>query len=395
MKILFTIYRSLGYGGAEVSTRYLAEALEKKGHNVIIASTQKYAKLNTIIFKEFHKKSFFFQEKYLTNFLIKVIKKEKISIIHAQDRLTSIPAIKAAKKCNIPIVVNFRDHWVACPKSSCVAPNGYRYNKCSYKTIIKHYPLNRWLTDFYKWHYLKKSWKTINKADVKIANSEIVKNKLRLCGITNIKVIHPFRDKKDFQNIKNSKEFKNKYKLKTKVILFVGSFFYTKGISLLMKIMPIITKQNKDVCFLLIGDGPMLNDVKDMVKKRKLEKQIIMPGRILYRDISKAYKISDIVVMPTNWEEPFSGIPLEASASKKTFIANKIGGITELKRKDSFILIEKDNIEEWVQNINKLIKNKKLRERMGKNAYDIFIKNYDSSVIIKKILNIYKKTIGD
>ena len=113
------------------------------------------------------------------------------------------------------------------------------------------------------------------------------------------------------------------------------------------------------------------------------------------QDIPKAYKISDIIIMPTNWEEPFSGIPLEASASKKTFIANKIGGITELKGKNSFILVEKDNIEKWIESINKLIKNKKLRERMGKNAYDIFIKNYDSSVIIKKIIDIYKKTMGD
>jgi glycosyltransferase involved in cell wall biosynthesis len=393
MKVLITIYRSLGYGGAEVSTRYLAEALEKQGHKAIIASTQTYPNLNTKLFKEFHKKPYFLQERYLTNFLTNIIKKEKINLVHAQDRLTSIPAIKAAKKCNIPVIIHFRDYWPECPKSSCMAPDGYIYNICSYKTIIKHYPIKRWIPDIYKWYYLKKSWKTLEKANAKIVSSKLEKNKLKFCNIKkNIRVIPIFRDPKTFQNIK-TKEFKNKYKLKPIVILYIGSFFYTKGIPLLMKIMPKVIRQNKNVCFFLAGDGPMFNHVKKLIEKEKLQDQIILAGKVRYEDVPKAYKISDIVVMPTAWEEPFSGIPLESGASKRPFIANKIGAVVELKGKNFCILVEKDNIKEWIKSINKLIKDKKLREQMGKNAYNMFIKNYSSDIIIKKILNLYKETL--
>jgi len=55
MKILITVYRSLGYGGAEVSTRFLSREFEKLGHKVIVASTQPYKDLDTILFKEIHK----------------------------------------------------------------------------------------------------------------------------------------------------------------------------------------------------------------------------------------------------------------------------------------------------------------------------------------------------
>ena len=389
MKILITIYHSLGYGGAEVSTRYLAEALKSKGHQAVISSSQSYSGLDTRLFKEFDKKPFSLQERYLKKFLIKIIKEEDINIVHAQDRLTSIAAVKAAKECKIPVIVHFRDFWPECPRSSCMAPDGYIYDICSYKIILKHFPIGRWLSDFYKWNYLKKSWKTIEEADVKIVSSEMEKNKLKSCNIQkNVNVIPIFRDPKTFEKI-NEKDFKNKFKLKQITLLYIGSFFYTKGIPFLIKLMPEILKENKNVSFLLAGDGPMLKDVESLIKKENLQEQIILAGRIDYKDVPKAYKISDIVIIPTAWEEPFTGVPLEAGASRKTFIANKVGAIVELKGKDFAFLVEKDNLQEWKEKINKLIENKKLRDKMGDNAYNMFIKNYSSNIVINKILDLY------
>ena len=57
MNILITTYHSLGYGGAEISTKLLAEGLQKLGNNVIIASSQKYDGLNTKLFRDFKKQS--------------------------------------------------------------------------------------------------------------------------------------------------------------------------------------------------------------------------------------------------------------------------------------------------------------------------------------------------
>ena len=42
MKILFVIYHGLGFGGAEISTKYLAEGLKKRGHEIIFLSHGHY-----------------------------------------------------------------------------------------------------------------------------------------------------------------------------------------------------------------------------------------------------------------------------------------------------------------------------------------------------------------
>ena len=60
MKILFTVYAPLGYGGAEVSMKLLAEGLKKRGHDVIIASTGTYSGFKTYKFRRFRKAPLFY-----------------------------------------------------------------------------------------------------------------------------------------------------------------------------------------------------------------------------------------------------------------------------------------------------------------------------------------------
>src|SRR3989344_4828714 len=144
MNILITIYHSLGFGGAEVSTTFLSKELEKLGHKVIIASTQNYEGLTTKTFKEFNKIPFYsYHEYYLNRFLRKIIREENIDVVYPQDRLTTIPAIIAAKKEKRPIVVHFRDFWYACPRSSCIGPDNKNYDICTYLIILKKFPMKR------------------------------------------------------------------------------------------------------------------------------------------------------------------------------------------------------------------------------------------------------------
>ena len=55
MKILFTVYHPLGFGGAEISTKTLAEALKNQGHEIIIAATKPYEGITSYCFKAYKK----------------------------------------------------------------------------------------------------------------------------------------------------------------------------------------------------------------------------------------------------------------------------------------------------------------------------------------------------
>ncbi|MCD4693956.1 glycosyltransferase family 4 protein, partial [bacterium] len=251
MKILFVIYHPLGIGGAEVTTKLIAEGLKKLGHEIVFVSYGRYEGFKNYKLKNYNKiPLFYLQNYYISKYLTNVIKKEKPDIIHANDRLTIMPSIIAAKKTKTPIVIHFRDYWFVCPRSSCVAPDNTIYETCNYKTILKHYPIKRWIIDLYKISYLKSIRHILKKADIKIVNGSSVKNKLKLIGINNFETIPTLRNFKDFNIKLNKTKLKKQHKLKKTVISFIGGLTYTKGILNALKIMMPILKKNKETSFL-------------------------------------------------------------------------------------------------------------------------------------------------
>jgi len=387
MKILFTTYSGLGEGGAEVSTKILMEGLKERGHDIFIASSGDYE--NVFKFKKIKNIPFYsYHNFYLKRFFCNIIKKNKIEIIYAQDRLTSIPAILAAKECNIKSIVHFRDYWFVCPKSSCLMPNGKECKVCKISNLIKCSSFKRILWDYKKLIYLKKNRKTLNKANIKFANSNAVKEKLELCGIKDIIIMPILRDFKSISN-GNGKNIKEKYSLKKNVVTFIGGLTYSKGIMNMIKIMPYILEKNKNVSFLIVGDGPLFNKIKNM----KIN-DVILTGRLDLKLMKNIYAASDIILLPSLWQEPFSGILLEAAAMKKSIISSNTGGSKEiLEDGKTGYLIDPLDLNEWKEKIELLIKDKKLREKIGKEWHDIAKKNYDKNVIVKRIENVWNNRL--
>lgn len=381
MKILFTTYSGTGVGGAEISMSLLAEGLRKRGHEVFIASSGNY--YNGIRFRKFRKIPFYsIHNLYLIKFLSAIIKEKGIELIHAQDRLTSIAAIRTGRKFRIPTIVHFRDYWFACPKSSCLASDFTEYDKCSYMIILKKFPIKRWLWDMYKWGYVKSKWKELNKADLKFANSSVIKRRLELCGIkTNIRVLPVLRD--FYEEKGDGRNIKERYKLKDIVVTFIGSLNYHKGIMNMLKIMPSILNEKDNVSFLIVGDGPLYQEIK-MFNCH----DIVLTGKLGRDEIKDVYDASDIILLPSIWQEPLSGILLEAAAYNRVVISSNTGGSQDIL--DKKFMIDPFNLDLWKKRIIELIENKNLRTKLGKEWGRIAREKYDVDVIAKKVEEEYE-----
>jgi glycosyltransferase involved in cell wall biosynthesis len=381
MNILITIYRGLGYGGAEVSTKLMAHGLEKLGNKVIIAASDDYEGLETRKFREFGGKLFKSQEKYLSKFLVDIIKRENIDIIYAQDRLTSVPSILAAKKTGVKSAVHFRDYWFACPYSSCLAPDGFEYDKCNLGTLLKHFKKSRFLIDLYKLRYLKRARKILKKANVKFALSTAVKRRLDINGVKDSIVVTSARKFGEF-NGRGGGGIRKKYSLREKVITFIGSLTYSKGIMNMVKIMPDIL--NERISFLIVGDGPLLEDIKN----KNLE-GVVLTGRLKAEEMPDIYAASNLIVLPSVWQEPFSGILHESAAAGKAILAANTGGSKDAMEENK--LVEANNLEEWKRRIKELIEDDNLREKWALDYSKRARERYEVKVVAKKVNEIFEK----
>lgn len=255
-----------------------------------------------------------------------------------------------------------------------MAPDYFEYDRCDWKIIIRHFKFKRWLWDFYKLRYLKISREILERADLKLANSSAVKKRLEINGIKSNVVVMPIL--RDFSKINrgDGEKIKKRYNLKKKVITFIGNLTPPKGIMNMVKIMPDIL--DKNISFLVVGDGVLYEEIK-----RKNIDGIVLTGKLGYDEMVDVYAASDLILLPSIWQEPLSGILLEAAAMRKFVLASNSGGTKDVMKD----LIDPYDLDGWKRRIKELIENDKLRERKAKEWSEEAKKKYDVDVMARRV----------
>ena len=103
---------------------------------------------------------------------------------------------------------------------------------------------------------------------------------------------------------KKVKELKQKYQiLKDELtIVFVGRLAKEKNIEFLIESHKEIVKYNSDIKLLIIGDGPDMEQYQKLVLKLKLEKNVVLVGKVPYDEMPNYYQLADIFVTASHTE---------------------------------------------------------------------------------------------
>lgn len=180
-------------------------------------------------------------------------------------------------------------------------------------------------------------------------------------------------DTKEFFPSNNQDDLKNKYGC-DKILLFNGHISKSYGLQDLVKALPEILKAHKDTHFLIIGGGPYINHIKNIVKKKQIDKQVHVLGIKPHVEMPYYINNSDIGIGLIAYKDTLINrysIPvkcLEFMACKKPFISAPISRDI-LENNDVGILLKKNfTKKDLVDNLNTLIEDKNLRKKLGGNG---------------------------
>lgn len=149
---------------------------------------------------------------------------------------------------------------------------------------------------------------------------------------------------------------------------------------------------DNSIKLLIVGDGPNKNNLIEMVKKLKLENNVVFTGMINPKDIYKYYQLGDVFVSASTSET--QGLTyVEALANKLPLICKRDPCLDLLIAK-GINGYKYSGIEDASLKIYNLINNKKQMKSMGIISKKIS-ENYDKKSFAGKILNLYKKIILD
>ncbi|MBW2992617.1 glycosyltransferase family 4 protein, partial [Candidatus Woesearchaeota archaeon] len=360
-------------GGAEVYIRNISRSLTEKGHKVFNFSVYESIERAEKKTADYFERIYFNSRLY--RLLKRTIKETGPDIIHIHNNYLYTRTVLLACRGR-KTVQTIHDYGVLCPSSWCVRKDdlkecrGKPGIRCVLHRCIK---LNTYLFDNL---FAPAKTSLIRRyIDAIIAPSEKLKTCLEKSGLRNVHHIpYSYFGKQ------------NRKKSSSKIILYLGGLSRHKGLEYLTRAFDIVADSVKDAELWVIGKAENKGIAGDKAGK------IRFFGDVDNDRIHEFYKKSSVVAVPSVWKEQFGIVGLEAMANSRPAVAFDAGGISEwLKDRENGFLVRRLDSRAFAEKIIVLLKDDKLRNKMGEKGYSIFARDFNPEKHCDRLLEIYEK----
>lgn len=173
------------------------------------------------------------------------------------------------------------------------------------------------------------------------------------------------------------------------IYLFVGRIVREKGV---LELVKAFNDSKIDAKLLIIGSANFGNKTKTKYEKI-VYKEIAKNKNIVHLDfvendkISKFYKVSDVSVIPSLFDDPAPLVNLESIASGLPIITTGSGGIKEYSDFTCSLYVSKNNIIDDLKSSMMIMQDANKREQMAICAKEI-AKKFDISNYLDELYNI-------
>jgi len=171
------------------------------------------------------------------------------------------------------------------------------------------------------------------------------------------------------------------------IILTAGHLFVYKNPEVWLEVARTVLLECPVSRFVWLGDGELLETIREKVKELSLEERILLPGYV--SEPSSWYTQAQIYFQPSLRESHGIAV-LEAMASGLPCVVADSGGLPEsvVDGETGYVCQPADSIA-FAGRIIELLGDKALRERMGITGQHRVEKCFSEEIQEQKILNIY------
>lgn len=361
MNILF-LTTHLNTGGITTYLYTLTKGLRAAGHKVFLVSSggnrvDDFLKLGA------HHEALIVRTKFefdLRNYpalkrLTKIIKENKIDIIHANTRVTQVMAAYLSRKTGCPFVSTCHGFFTPKFARRLLPAWGLRVVAIS-PAVAAH---------------LKQDFGLLDSQVALIAN-----------GI----------DTAEFRAVDETVRRQKKQELQLgegPVIGIIARLSDVKGHDVLIKAMPDVVKEFPNAKLVIAGEGKMEASLKALVQELQLQSNIVFFP--LVNQTAELLTAFDVFVLPS-LQEGLGLSAMEAQAAGLPVVASRVGGLPDLiKEGHTGLLVEPKAAAALTRAILVLLKDKRLANEIGQNARQFISEHFSAQQMVAATVEFYKE----
>jgi glycosyltransferase involved in cell wall biosynthesis len=200
----------------------------------------------------------------------------------------------------------------------------------------------------------------------------------------------------DFSRVPGTSEaaegFRRRYSIPAgrSLVVQVSWIIPEKGIVDLLQAARLVLSRNRNVQFVLVGEGSHREEYTGLAAEMGLGDHVTWTGLVEDPFKEGVYAAADVVCQVSRWEELFGYVVAEAMASGKPVVATRVGGIPELVQDgETGFLVPRGDAARMAEKILLLLEDSLLREQMGCTGRQLAKAKFDLKQNVSQLLRLY------
>ena len=187
-------------------------------------------------------------------------------------------------------------------------------------------------------------------------------------------------------------DFRRRYSIPSdrSIVTQVSWVIPEKGIMDFLETARLVTRRNRNVQFVIVGDGEYRQEYMKRAVEMGIEDRVTWTGMVEDTFGEGVFEAADVVCQFSRWEEVFGWTIAEAMAHGKPVVTARVGGIPELVQDhEAGYLVERGDTETMSNRVLTLLNDALLRERIGNKGKHIARQKFDLRNNVAKLIASY------
>lgn len=382
LQITKYFYPAVSFGGPVQCTYNLSKYLVKRGHRVVVYTTdaldisssakikEKYRVIDGIEVFYFRSITRLFEGIFVTPSMIEALRKNIsfFDVVHLHEyRTFQNITFQYLNRNRVPYVLSSHGEY------------SYQEESWGQSLLRRAFELafgKKLVANASKIHALSKfEASQYTNAGIERDKIIIVPNGVTLEALSNRSLVNDFRK---FFRINEAT-----------VVLYLGRIHKEKGIDTLVKAFAFLSRARDNIKLVIAGpDDGFLGTLKEIVRTLNMQTKVVFTGSLNRKQVLAAYNCASIVVY-ASIQEGFGIVPLEAGLMGKPVIVSDAPAMDFVKKGKFGLVVRYGNVSQLTVAMETLLNNPELSREMGENGKKFIADNYSWETIGSKFEAIY------